>query len=200
MKILAVEDIEQNRHLLRKLLEGYGYSVVVARNGVEALEGARESPPDMVITDTLMPRMDGFQLCRTLKSDEKLKTIPVLFYSATYTDKKSRELAFEIGAAEYIVKPIEPDKFIKIIKGTFEKHERGELKPIEKPLEEPVYMELYNERLIQKLEEKTLGTGLGLHLTKKIMKNVFNGNIMVESQYGRGGTFTLIIPLGAVVR
>ena len=156
MKVLVADDIKQNRYLLQKLLEGHGYVVETASDGVEALEKARASPPDMVITDSLMPRMDGFQLCRTLKKDEELRSIPVLFHSATYTDKESRELALSIGAADYIKKPIEPDEFIKIVKETFDKYERGELKPAEKPLEEKVYMKLYNERLIQKLEKKML--------------------------------------------
>ena len=68
MEIIAVDDIKQNRYLLQKLLEGYGYAVETASNGVEALEKARESLPDMIITDVLMPGMDGFQLCRTLKN------------------------------------------------------------------------------------------------------------------------------------
>ncbi|MBK5191343.1 MAG: response regulator, partial [Methanosarcinales archaeon] len=159
MKIIAVDDVKQNRYLLQKLLEGHGYSVETASNGVEALEKARASTPprpDMIITDVLMPRMDGFQLCRELKADKELKDVPVLFYSATYTDKKSQELAMSIGAAGYIVKPIEPDEFIKIIRATLEKYERGELKPIEKPLEESEYVKLHSERLIQKLEKKML--------------------------------------------
>ena len=127
-----------------------------ASDGVEALEKVRESPPDMIVSDILMPKMDGFQLCRTLKSDEKLKDIPVLFYSATYTDKKSLELALGVGAAGYITKPIEPNKLIKIIRETFEKYGKGKLKPAEKPLEEQVYMKMYNEQLIQKLEVKML--------------------------------------------
>ena len=166
MKIMAVDDIKQNRYLLQKLLEGYGYSVETAENGVEALEKVRESTPDMIITDVLMPKMDGFQLCRTLKSDEQLKDIPVLFYSATYTDKKSRELALSIGAVDYIKKPTEPDEFITIIRETFEKYGQGEIRPTENPLEEPVYMKLYNEQLIQKLEKKMLD----LENTSKMLK------------------------------
>ena len=154
MRIIVVDDIKQNRYYLQKLLEGYGYVVETAGNGVEALEKARASPPDMIITDTLMPTMDGFQLCRALKTDENLKDIPVLFHSATYTDKKSRELALSIGAAGYVIKPIEPDEFIKIITATLEKYGCAEFKPTEKQLEEPVYMKLYNERLIHKLEKK----------------------------------------------
>ena len=158
MRIIAVDDVKESRYLLQKLLEGHGYAVETAGNGVDALEKARTStpPPDMIITDVLMPRMDGFQLCRELKNDEKLKDVPVLFYSATYTDKKSQEFAMSIGAAGYIVKPIEPDEFIKTIKETLEKHERGELKPAEKPLEEYEYVKLHSERLMQKLEKKML--------------------------------------------
>ncbi len=156
MKILVVDDIKQNRYLLQKLLEGHGYTVETASNGVEAIEKARVSPPNMVVTDTLMHKMDGFQLCRELKKDEELKSIPILFYSATYTDKESRKLALDIGAVEYIIKPTEPDKFIKIVKEILDKYEKDELKPAEKPLEEKVYMKLYNERLIQKLEKKML--------------------------------------------
>ena len=153
-KVLVVDDIKQNRYLLQKLLEGYGYSVETASNGVEALEKVWGILPDMIITDVLMPGMDGFQLCRTLKNDEKLKDIPVLFYSATYVDKKSQDLAFKIGAENYIIKPIEPDDFIKIIEEISDKYRKSELKPPEKSLEEPVYMKLYNDRLIQKLEKK----------------------------------------------
>jgi len=155
-RILVVDDLEENRYLLQKLLERYNYTVETAINGVEALEKARRSLPDMIITDSLMPKMDGFQLCRELKRDEGLKDVPVLFYSATYTDKKSRKLALDIGAIEYITKPQEPDVFIKIINKAWDKHSKGEVKPIKKLLEEKVYMKTYNERLIQKLEEKML--------------------------------------------
>ena len=172
MKILAVDDIKPNRHLLRKLLEGYGYAVETARNGIEALGNVRESPPDMIITDVLMPEMDGFQLCRMLKGDEALKNIPVLFYSATYTDAESRELALNIGAADYIVKPIEPGEFIKIIEKTFGKHEQNELKPAEELLVEPEYMRRYNERLVRKLEEKILELGRSEATYRSVVESV----------------------------
>ena len=156
MRIIVVDDLKENRYLLQKLLEGYNYTVETASNGIEALEIARKKPPDMIITDTLMPKMDGFQLCRELKKDEKLKDIPVLFYSATYTDEKSRKLALDIGGIEYIIKPQEPDVFVEIVNKIWDKYSKGEIKPTEKPLEEKVYMKMYNERLIQKLEKKML--------------------------------------------
>jgi len=155
-RVIVVDDLKENRYLLQKLLEGHNYTVETASNGIEALEIVRKKPPDMIITDTLMPKMDGFQLCRELKRDEGLKDVPVLFYSATYTDEKSRKLALDIGAVEYIIKPIEPDVLIEIINKIWVKYNQGELEPTEKPLEEKVYMKMYNERLIQKLEKKML--------------------------------------------
>jgi len=155
-RVMVVDDLKENRYLLQKLLEGHNYTVETASNGIEALEIARNKPPDMIITDTLMPEMDGFQLCRELKRDEGLKDIPVLFYSASYTDKKSQKLALDIGAVEYIIKSQEPDVFIKIVNKIWDKYSKGELKLTKKPLEEKVYMKMYNERLIHKLEKKTL--------------------------------------------
>jgi len=155
-RVIVVDDAKENRYLLQKILEGYNYTVETANNGIEALEIARKKPPDMIITDTLMPKMDGFQLCRELKKDEKLKGIPVLFYSATYTDKESEKLALDIGAVGYIVKPQEPGVFIKILNKIWDKYSKGEIKQTEKPLEEKVYMKTYNERLIRKLEDKML--------------------------------------------
>jgi putative nucleotidyltransferase with HDIG domain len=155
-RIIVVDDLKENRYLSQKLLEGYNYTVETASNGIEALEMARKKLPDMIITDALMPKMDGFQLCREIKKDEGLKGIPVIFYTATYTDKESEKLALDIGAVEYIIKPQEPDVFVNIVNKIWDKYSKGEIKPTEKPLEEKVYMKMYNERLIQKLEKKML--------------------------------------------
>jgi len=69
------------------------------------------------ISDILMLVMDGFQLCRGCKGDEKLKDIPFVFYTATYKDEKDEELASKLGADKFIRKPVEPDEFIKMIQG-----------------------------------------------------------------------------------
>ena len=156
IKILIVDDIQENRRLLRKTLEWHGHTVEEAGNGAEALEVARKEMPDMIISDVLMPVMDGFQLCRNVKKDKKLKGIPVIFHSSTYSDKESEKLALDLGAAAYIVKPIEPDKFIRMIEDAFNKQKKEGGKPVKKPLEEKVYMKLYNERLVRQLEKKML--------------------------------------------
>ncbi len=72
-RVIVVDDLKENRYLLQKILKGHNYTVETAKDGIEALEIARKNLPDMIITDALMPKMDGFQLCRELKRDEALR-------------------------------------------------------------------------------------------------------------------------------
>ena len=106
--VLIVEDEEASRYLLKALLEGSGYRVSQASNGLEALAAARRDAPEVVVSDVLMPKMDGFALCRAWMQDAALKTIPFVFYSATYTDPQDEQLALSLGAARYLIKPVEP--------------------------------------------------------------------------------------------
>jgi len=143
--------------MLQVLLEGNGYRVAMAANGVEALEKARRDPPALIIADILMPVMDGFTLCREWQQDERLKDIPFIFYTATYTDPRDEALALSLGAERFIVKPIEPDVFVGILRQVITEAKEGRLRAPGKPLEEDlVYLETYNERLVRKIEDKML--------------------------------------------
>ena len=154
-KLLIVDDDEQNLYMLQVLLQGYGYDVESATNGAEALEKARCDPPDMIISDILMPVMDGFSLCRKWKRDEHLKTIPFVFYTATYTDPKDEEFALNLGAERFIVKPVEPEAFMKILQEVLEAYHTGHLVAPREPVEEEeVFITEYNKALIRKLEDK----------------------------------------------
>ena len=111
MKVMIADDNEQNLYLLEVLLRSEKYEVVCARDGLEALEYLKKDSFGLIISDILMPRMDGFQLCRECKVDPHLKDIPFIFYTATYTDGKDEEFALSLGADRFIVKPIEPQIF-----------------------------------------------------------------------------------------
>jgi two-component system cell cycle sensor histidine kinase/response regulator CckA len=154
-KFLIVDDNAHNLYLQKVLLEGHGHEVLSAANGVEALEKARDDPPDVIITDILMPVMDGFTLCKEWKKDNRLKEIPLIFYTCTYTDPKDKEFALGLGADRFLVKPMKAKAFIEIIHSVVKDAERGKIAPggpASKP--EVENYRLYSQRLVKKLEKK----------------------------------------------
>jgi PAS domain S-box-containing protein len=179
-KVLIVDDNEQNLYLLQTMLKGRHYDVLTAANGVEALEQARRDPPAIVISDILMPVMDGFTLCRKWKKDERLQQIPFVFYSATYTDPRDEELALSLGAARFIVKPVDPEAFAALLKQVIEEREPcPPLTPAQPdPEEETDYYQLYSEALVRKLEEKLLQ----LEEANKLLKQEITERKQVEEE------------------
>src|SRR3989304_7013743 len=105
MKILVVDDSPDARDVLRQIIEARGNSVIEARDGQEGLELAHKHKPDAIISDGLMPVMDGFQFLRAVKQNETLRAVPFVFYTAIYTGDKVRELALSLGADGLISKP-----------------------------------------------------------------------------------------------
>ena len=154
--VLLVDDNQQNLYLLQVLLSANGFQVEEASNGAEALERARRAPPDMIISDILMPVMDGFALCRAWKEDERLKNIPFVFYTATYTDPKDEDFALSLGADRFLIKPLEPDKFLALILETMKNVESGQPVAPRRSVAEAEYYKEYNAALIRKLEDKML--------------------------------------------
>ena len=156
-KALIVDDNKQNLYLLQTMLKGQGYDVLMATNGVEALEQARRDPPDIIISDILMPVMDGFTLCREWKKDERRQDIPFIFYTATYTDHRDEELALSLGAARFVIKPQDPAAFTALVREVIEGRETGrQLAPVQPTPEETDHYRLYSEALVRKLEDKML--------------------------------------------
>lgn len=159
-KVLIVDDDEQNLIVLQEILKSHNYSVLTAANGAEALEKARLDPPDLIVSDILMPVMDGFTLCHEWKGDGLLKKIPFIVYSSEYTDEKDKDLAFKIGADRFIRKPIAPEKFMKIMKdienNTEQINQAAGDSALNSEIKNKEVFKLYNERLIKKLEQKML--------------------------------------------
>jgi two-component system, sensor histidine kinase and response regulator len=107
LDILIVEDSLTQAELLRNSLAREGYSVTVANNGVQALAAARRHPPALIVTDVVMPGMDGYQLCRAVKSDERLRSVPVMIVTSL-REIDDIVMALECGADNFIRKPFDP--------------------------------------------------------------------------------------------
>ncbi|CAN5751216.1 hypothetical protein BH11MYX3_BH11MYX3_15990 [soil metagenome] len=153
-RVLIVDDQADARYYLRVLLESEGFTVDMARDGAEALAIARRSAPELVVSDLLMPVMDGFTLLRAWREDGSLSGIPFIVYTATYQEAEDERLVYELGADDFILKPAEPAVLVARIRqvGT---RGRVSTRAVRADDDDPVY-QLYSEALIRKLEHKTL--------------------------------------------
>jgi CheY-like chemotaxis protein len=110
MNILIVEDNANDRRLMRDTLGHHGWTVIEALDEEEGFDLAIRQQPDIILSNALMPLMNGFQLLRALKADPYLKVVPCLFYSATYPGDLEIKLALSLGAEVFMVKPTEPEE------------------------------------------------------------------------------------------
>jgi PAS domain S-box-containing protein len=156
MKVLIVDDNDQSLYLLRTVLEHAAHEVVAASDGAEALALAGKNLPDAIISDILMPRLDGFALCRAVRQSERLANLPLLLYSATYTDSKDRELGLAVGADRFLEKPMAPEDLLKELESAVGERRAGTSPRTDAVLEERTFLREYNERLVRKLEDKML--------------------------------------------
>ena len=104
--VLIVDDTPSNIDMLRSVLAG-SYRVQAATSGRRALDIVADQPPDLILLDVVMPDMDGYAVCRRLKSDAQTARIPVIFVTAK-NEARDEELGFSIGGADYVAKPFEP--------------------------------------------------------------------------------------------
>ncbi|MFA5913007.1 MAG: PAS domain S-box protein [Burkholderiales bacterium] len=152
--VLIVEDHEENRNLLKLLLEVNGYRVSAAGNGAEALAAARSAAPDAIVSDVLMPTMDGFALCRAWMQDEALRAIPFIFYSATYVRPDDEKYALALGAVRYLIKPLEADVFLGELRAVLGQWAGRPAPAPAPPLDDAASRALHEAALARKLEDK----------------------------------------------
>ena len=183
MKVLVVDDNKLARMMLTKLLVSNEYEVAEAADGVEALSVAKEFRPELIISDIMMPEMDGFELLREVKKDDELKDIPFVFYTAHFVSKEDEELAMSLGASRYFVKPKEPIDLLYDIEVVLREYEKGHLKS-EKPVieTEEDYLKLYSKRLSQKLEEKYKKLEDTKNFLETVLDNMGDGVIVADSE------------------
>ena len=155
MHVLIVDDREDNRYLLRVLMQGHGFEVTEAPDGAQALELARLRPPDLIVSDLLMPVMDGYTLLRQWKADAGLHHIPFMVYTATYTQPRDEKLALDMGADAFMVKPAEPDVFMNRVHEVLNAAAHHMPPAREPAVSEPESLKVYNEVLVAKLEKRS---------------------------------------------
>ncbi|HMZ06858.1 MAG TPA: response regulator [Anaerolineales bacterium] len=148
--LLVVEDIPDILTLLETTLKFKGYRVLTAHNGQEALDQIEKEKPLLVITDILMPRMDGFTLVHHLRIHPDTRNLPVIFLTATYVAPEDRSFALTIGATRFMEKPVDLEELLKHVVGLLGQASHEAIKPMD---ERDFYTE-YRKRLMIKLEEK----------------------------------------------
>ena len=148
--LLIVEDDRDILRLLDAALTFKGYRVILAHNGREALEIIQLKRPQIIITDIMMPQLDGFGLVHRLRIHPDTCNIPVVFITATFVAPEDRDFALNIGATRFIQKPVDLEKFLS----TIEELLKQDAPPAIEPFKELYFYEGYRRRLETKLDQK----------------------------------------------
>jgi CheY-like chemotaxis protein len=158
--LLIVEDIPDILTLLKATLEFKGYRVLTARDGQEALEAIQKERPAVIVTDILMPRMDGFNLVHHLRLNPETRDIPVIFLSATYVAPEDKTFALSLGATRFIEKPVNFEEFLPTVAELISSREKS----AQEPLDELEFYDGYRKRLETKLLHKNTQIARAEHL------------------------------------
>ncbi|MEE8120811.1 MAG: response regulator [Anaerolineales bacterium] len=148
--ILIVEDIPHILELLEVTLKFKGYEVITARNGDEALNALLSVKPALILTDILMPRLDGYALAQEVRSNPETCDIPIIFVSATFITPEDKDFAMSLGAVRFLEKPIEASELLLTVAEVL----TGEISEQPKPLPEQAFQRGYSDRLKEKLLQK----------------------------------------------
>ena len=148
--VLIVEDVPDILKLLQATLTFKGYRVVTSINGQDALEAIQRERPALVITDIMMPRLDGFGLVHRLRINPETREIPVIFLTATYVALEDKAFALNIGATRFIEKPVNFERFLETVEELMTK----DVPPTLSRMSEAEFYEGYRQRMEKKLQQK----------------------------------------------
>jgi putative two-component system response regulator len=155
MKVLVVDDSAPDRSILRFTFQAHDCTVLEAENGQEGLAMAKQHKPDLIISDAMMPVLDGFGFLRAIKADAVLRSIPFIFYSAVYTGHDEESLARSQGAEAFLVKPLEPCILWQEVQNLLANRANAQAVLADaSPNGEQQYLKQYSHVVVAKLEEK----------------------------------------------
>jgi CheY-like chemotaxis protein len=150
MKVLIVDDTNINRVVLRVAFEADGHTTLEAADGIEALEILAREKVDAVLSDILMPRMDGYRLCHEIRTNIGLSHLPIVIYTSTYTSPSDEKLARSLGADRFLKKPA---PFESVLTALHEAIAMPHTAPRPEAWQEVEVLKEYSDRLVAKLEE-----------------------------------------------
>jgi len=201
MHVLVADDDESSRYLLSSMLTASGHTVTTAEDGVDALEAALREPPDLIVSDILMPRMDGYQLCRAWRSEPTLAEVPFVFYTANYAESDDARFAESLGVDKFLVKPMDPGALLATLEELLNVTERGDYTPIVPEVDESEILKEYNARLVNKLErqleevrganEELVRTTDELSRTQRALAGVFSASPVAIVTNSAAGLVTM---------
>lgn len=152
--VLIVDDVAMNRKLLRLFLESAQFNVLDAADGVEALEilESHPGPIDVIISDILMPKMDGYQLCNRIRKHPKFNQLPFILYSSTFESPSNDQLCLAVGVSRFLAKPAPPEEIVRALTEVLRKPKPPAANWV--PANDTAVLKEYNQALVRKLEEK----------------------------------------------
>lgn len=178
-KILIVDDEPDILDILKYVLEKEGYKVKKARNGEEAVDKAYEEKPDLILLDIMMPKKDGIEVCRELRSNKKFNDTIIVFLTAR-NEEYSEVAGFDVGADDYVVKPIKPRSLVSRIKTLLLRNENKE---------DDKDLLIYNDLIIDLNKLKVFVKNKEIFLTKKEFDILFMLSSKPEKVFSRNSIY-----------
>jgi two-component system cell cycle sensor histidine kinase/response regulator CckA len=197
MHILIVDDDSLNRKLLTALLQGEGCDIQEASDGLEALRCLETAAYDAIISDVLMPNMDGYTLCAEVRRTERHKNIPFIFYSSTYTDRADESLALEFGGDRFMRKPAPVGQIMEALRQLREEKTHSSRSVL--PTTELEVMKQYSQTLIRKLEKRNdqlCAQASALYSSETRLRTIFDAEPDCVYVLGPDGKVDSINPAG----
>ena len=125
-RILIIEDDPDVLESVSSLLSGSGYALLTATNGRQGLETAQKERPDLILTDLMLPQLNGYEVCTMLKQDVRYQRTPVIVWSATKLEDKDAQIATECGADAFLLKTLDPKQLLQTIQGLIAKSRQSQ--------------------------------------------------------------------------